>query len=83
VRPWPPIGLKIGVDPVTMIGFVSAAYGYFILPTYPSDLACIGFDRTGTTKIGKFVINHSFIIPGLIIVSVGCLVGSLMARVVL
>lgn len=78
-----PIGLKIGVDPVTMIGFVSAAYGYFILPTYPSDLACIGFDRTGTTKIGKFVINHSFIIPGLIIVSVGCLVGSLMARVVL
>lgn len=78
-----PIGLKIGVDPVTMIGFGAAAYGYFILPTYPSDLACIGFDRTGTTRIGKFVINHSFIIPGTIIVSVGCLVGSLLARVVL
>lgn len=78
-----PLGLAIGVDPVMMIGFASAAYGYFILPTYPSDLAAIGFDRTGTTRIGKFIINHSFIIPGLICVGTGCLVGSLLAQVLL
>ncbi len=77
-----PIGLKIGVDPVTMLGFVSAAYGYFVLPTYPSDLACIGFDRTGTTRIGKFVLNHSFIIPGFICVITGCLVGSGLAHLI-
>jgi anaerobic C4-dicarboxylate transporter DcuB len=41
----------------------------------PSDLACIGFDRTGTTRIGKVVINHSFIIPGLISVFTSCVVG--------
>lgn len=78
-----PIGLAIGVDPVTMIGFASAAYGYFVLPTYPSDLAAIGFDRTGTTHIGKYIINHSFIIPGLICVGVGCLVGTGLARLLL
>ena len=75
-----PVGLKIGVDPVVMLGFVSAAYGYFVLPTYPSDLACIGFDRTGTTRIGRFILNHSFIVPGFIAVITGCLVGTGVAQ---
>jgi anaerobic C4-dicarboxylate transporter DcuB len=70
-----PIGLALGVEPAMIIAFFGASYGYFILPTYPSDLACIGFDRTGTTRIGKYVINHSFIIPGLISVFTSCVVG--------
>ena len=63
--------------------FFSASYGYFILPTYASDLACIGFDRSGTTRIGKFIINHSFIIPGLIGVGTGCGVGYLLVTLLL
>lgn len=78
-----PIGLSLGIDPAIIVGFYGAAYGYFILPTYPSDLACIGFDRTGTTHIGKFVVNHSFIIPGAISVFTSCVVGSLLATVLL
>ena len=78
-----PIGLSLGIDPAVIVGFYGAAYGYFILPTYPSDLACIGFDRTGTTRIGKFVINHSFIIPGAISVFTSCVVGSILAQVLL
>ncbi|CNC56997.1 anaerobic C4-dicarboxylate transporter [Yersinia enterocolitica] len=70
-----PMGLQLGVDPKMLIAFFPAAYGYFFLPTYPSDLACIGFDRSGTTKIGKFIINHSFIIPGLIGVICSCITG--------
>ena len=54
----------LGIDPKMLIAFFPASYGYFVLPTYPSDLACIGFDRSGTTRIGKFIINHSFILPG-------------------
>lgn len=65
-----PMGLMLGVEPKMLIAFFPAAYGYFVLPTYPSDLACIGFDRSGTTRIGRFIINHSFILPGLI--GVGC-----------
>ncbi|MCP1386637.1 anaerobic C4-dicarboxylate transporter [Corynebacterium sp. TA-R-1] len=78
-----PIGLALGIDPKVIIGFYGASYGYWILPTYPSDLACIGFDRTGTTRIGKYVINHSFLIPGAISVFTSCVVGSLLAQVLL
>lgn len=78
-----PMGISLGVDPKMMVAFFPAAYGYFVLPTYPSDLACIGFDRSGTTKIGKFIINHSFILPGLIGVGVGCLSGFLLAKTLL
>lgn len=78
-----PIGLALGIDPKIIVGFYGAAYGYWILPTYPSDLACIGFDRTGTTRIGKYVINHSFLIPGAISVFTSCVVGSLLAQALL
>ena len=74
-----PVGLAIGVPPGYIVAFAAAAYGYYILPTYPSDLAAIQFDRSGTTRIGKYVINHSFILPGLIGVSTSCLVGFLLA----
>jgi anaerobic C4-dicarboxylate transporter DcuB len=62
-----------------IVAFAAACYGYYILPTYPSDLAAIQFDRSGTTKIGKFVINHSFILPGLIGVTTSCIAGYFLA----
>ena len=78
-----PMGVALGVDPKMMVAFFPAAYGYFVLPTYPSDLACIGFDRSGTTRIGKFIINHSFIIPGLIGVLGGCAMGYVLVSILL
>ena len=74
-----PVALAIGVPPGYVVAFAAACYGYYILPTYPSDLATIQFDRSGTTKIGKYVINHSFILPGLIGVFTSCVVGYLLA----
>jgi anaerobic C4-dicarboxylate transporter DcuB len=74
-----PVALSIGVPPGYVVAFAAACYGYYILPTYPSDLATIQFDRSGTTHIGKYVINHSFILPGLIGVSSSCLAGYLLA----
>ncbi|WP_034514663.1 anaerobic C4-dicarboxylate transporter [Actinomyces slackii] len=78
-----PMALSLGVDPVIVIGFIGASYGYFILPTYPSDLAAIGFDPTGTTRIGKYIINHSFLVPGFIGVITSCLVGTVLAQLLL
>ena len=75
-----PMGLMLGIDPKMLIAFFPASYGYFVLPTYPSDLACIGFDRSGTTRIGKFIINHSFILPGLIGVSCACAASYLLVQ---
>ncbi|OPA74837.1 anaerobic C4-dicarboxylate transporter [Campylobacter pinnipediorum subsp. pinnipediorum] len=74
-----PLALGIDVNPAIILAFAPACYGYYILPTYPSDLAAIQFDRSGTTKIGKFVINHSFIIPGLLGVGVSCAFGYIFA----
>jgi anaerobic C4-dicarboxylate transporter DcuB len=74
-----PVALSIGVPPGYVVAFAAASYGYYILPTYPSDLAAIQFDRSGTTHIGKYVINHSFILPGLIGVSSSCLFGYILA----
>lgn len=76
-----PLALTIGVDPIVILSFISACYGYFFLPTYPSDLACINFDRSGTTHIGKYVLNHSFMIPGLLGVFTGCCVGYVIAHI--
>ena len=74
-----PVALAIGVDPAYIVASAPACYGYYILPTYPSDLAAIQFDRSGTTHIGRFVINHSFILPGLIGVGVSCVFGWIFA----
>lgn len=77
-----PMGLLLGVEPKMLLAFFPASYGYFVLPTYPSDLACIGFDRSGTTRIGKYILNHSFIIPGLIGVSCACLASYLLVQAI-
>ena len=56
-------------------------YAYFFIPNYPSDIATVNFDRTGTTKIGKWYFNHSLMVPGLIGVTVACLTGLGLARI--
>lgn len=76
-----PLALSIDVNPGLIAAFAPACYGYYILPTYPSDLAAIQFDRSETTHIGKFVINHSFIIPGLLGVFVSCCAGYILAKI--
>ena len=79
-----PLGLSLGIWPFLLIGMFPAVNGYFLLPTYGTIVAAINFDRSGTTRIGKFVINHSFLIPGLIstilAVAIGLLIGSLIGN---
>lgn len=76
-----PVALAVGVPPGYVVAFSAACYGYYILPTYPSDLATIQFDRSGTTKIGKYVLNHSFMIPGLVATIVAVATGLGLASV--
>lgn len=78
-----PVGLGLGLSPALLIGIMPSCYGYFFIPNYPSDIATVNFDITGTTKIGKWYFNHSFMVPGLIGVPVACLVGYGLAMVVI
>ena len=61
-----PIAIKLGVPAPIIIGTFVAVNGYFFVPNYGPIIAAIDFDTTGTTKIGKFIFNHSFMIPGLL-----------------
>lgn len=70
-----PVGLALGLPPALLIGIMPACYGYFFIPNYPSDIATVNFDTSGTTKIGKWYFNHSFMVPGLVGVITACLVG--------
>ncbi|MBQ9660920.1 MAG: anaerobic C4-dicarboxylate transporter [Bacteroidales bacterium] len=68
-----PVGLALGIPPLVLLALFPAVNGYFFLPNYPTEVAAIGFDRTGTTRIGKYVVNHSFQLAGFIttFVSIG------------
>lgn len=77
VRTLYPLGLALGIPPLALLAMFPAVNGYFFLPNYPTVVAAINFDRTGTTRIGKYVINHSFQIPGMVSTIVAIAVGYL------
>ena len=74
-----PLAYKLGIDGWILLGVFPSVYGYFFIPNYPSDIATVNFDRTGTTKIGKYLLNHSFMMPGIVHTLVACIVGYLVA----
>ncbi len=76
-----PVGLGLGLSPAVLIGLIPASYAYFFLPVYPSDVATCNFDVSGTTKIGKWYFNHSFMIPGLIGITTSCTIGYILADI--
>lgn len=78
-----PLGLSLGIAPPHLIAMFPAGNGDFFLPGYPTLLAAIQFDNTGSTHIGKYLLNHSFMRPGLVAVSVSVAAGFLLAGILL
>jgi anaerobic C4-dicarboxylate transporter DcuB len=74
-----PLAYSLGIPGVVLLGVLPSVYGYFFIPNYPSDIATVNFDRTGTTVIGKYLLNHSFMMPGLVCVSVSTVVAYILA----
>ena len=77
-----PLAYELGIAGPVLLGILPSVYGYFFIPNYPSDIATVNFDRSGTTVIGKYLLNHSFMIPGLISVSVSTVIGYLLTTTV-
>ncbi|VEI48472.1 anaerobic C4-dicarboxylate transporter [Actinobacillus equuli] len=61
-----PLAIAIGIPAPVLIGVFVAVNGYFFIPNYGPIIASIDFDTTGTTRIGKYIFNHSFMLPGLL-----------------
>ena len=75
-----PLGLSLGIPAPSLIGMFPAVNGYFFIPNYGTLIAAMQFDRSGTTRIGKYLLNHSFMLPGLIATIGGVGIGMLIAR---
>ena len=73
VRTLVPLGIGLGLSPMALVAMFPAVNGYFFLPNYPTEVAAINFDRTGSSHVGRYVINHSFQLAGFIttFVSIG------------
>jgi anaerobic C4-dicarboxylate transporter DcuA len=75
-----PLGISLGIPAPSLIAMWPSVNGYFFLPTYGSLIAAISFDRTGTTRIGRLVLNHSFMLPGLVATACAVTVGLVIAK---
>lgn len=80
VRAIMPLGIALGLSPWMLIALFPAVNGYFFIPNYPTIVAAINFDRTGSTHIGKYILNHSFMKPGIIATVVAIAVGLLLIQ---
>ncbi|HSW46740.1 MAG TPA: anaerobic C4-dicarboxylate transporter family protein, partial [Phycisphaerae bacterium] len=78
-----PVGVALGLSTGTLIAMFPAVNGYFFLPTYGTIVAAIAFDQTGTTRIGKFVLSHSFMRPGLVATISAVLIGLAISKIVM
>ncbi len=78
-----PLGLTLGLTPAYLIGIFPATNGHFFIPGYPTLLTAIQFDRTGTTRIGKYVLNHSFMLPGLVTTVASVIAGLILKSIIL
>ncbi len=75
-----PAALAAGVSPLTAVASFAAVSSLFVLPTYPTLLAAVEMDDTGSTRIGRFVINHSFIIPGTVCIGLAVTFGFIFGK---
>lgn len=74
-----PLAYSLGIPGPVLLGILPSVYGYFFIPNYPSDIATVNFDRSGTTVIRKYLLNHSFMMPGLVSVAVSTIVASIIS----
>ena len=77
-----PLAYSLGIAGPVLLGVLPSVYGYFFIPNYPSDIATVNFDRSGTTVIGKYLLNHSFMMPGLICVITSTIVAYILSMII-
>ena len=77
-----PVGVALKLPAATLAALYPAANGIFFLPTYGTLLAAVSFDQTGTTRIGKYLLNHSFMLPGLVTITSTIIIALLLSKLV-
>ena len=78
-----PLGVALGLPAASLVAMFPAVNGYFFVPNYGPIIAAIDFDSTGTTRIGKYVFNHSFMLPGMMSIVFSVIAGFVFGNIVL
>ena len=85
----PTVIIAMGITPTntagvtTIIASFAAVSALFVLPTYPTLLGAVQMDDTGTTRIGKYIFNHPFFIPGVLTIAISVALGFVWAPIML
>ena len=69
-----PVAAALGLPGSVLLASYAACSGLFFLPTYPTTVAAVGMDDTGTTRLGRFVVDHPFQIPGIATIAIAVVV---------
>lgn len=69
-------------DSYMLVASFAAVSALFVLPTYPTLLGAVQMDDTGTTRIGKWVFNHAFFLPGVLAIVFSVALGFLVCAVI-
>lgn len=77
-----PLGITLGISPALLVAMFPAVNGYFIIPAGAAMIGCIAFDRTGSTRIGKYILNHSYMIPGFVVMLTSLVASFILAKIV-
>lgn len=77
-----PLAYSLGISGPVLLGALPCVYGYFFIPNYPSDIATVNMDRSGTTRIGKYLLNHSFMMPGLVSIAVSTVFAMILSSII-
>lgn len=77
-----PLAYGLGIPGAVLLGVLPSVYGYFFIPNYPSDIATVSFDHSGITRIGKYLLNHSFMMPGMVCLIVSTIVSYALAMLI-
>lgn len=77
-----PIAVSLDLPPAMLIGLLPATCAVFIIPG-GAQIGCVAFDRTGTTQIGRYGFNHSYLLPGLVAMGASIICAIAIAHIVL
>lgn len=78
-----PLFVKLGLPAVALLAAYPAVANYYLLPNYPTTVAAMEMDDTGSTRVGRFVLDHPFVIPGTVSIIVTVILGYLIAPLVI
>ena len=74
-----PVMVKLALPAVALVASYPAVANYYLLPNYPTTVAAIQMDDTGSTRVGKLVFDHPFVLPGTAAIIVTVILGFLIA----